>query len=339
MTQKDNSEAGGCFWQVPAKMVKNDNPTKAALYGLVLNTSDSEGRCTKSNKFFANQLGLEGGSTVSNYITQLVESGWLRRKLKGGNQRVLKVPFVADSNVAQSNANGSNSPDTHTPREQRGDLEQGGSKNNNNKNKKNNSKKIKKEKEKGSSAGAAPSNKSASRDETHPKEIFNRLLDEYQRLKGIDLQGDEYGKPQNYIKKMLNNGRNPDDIVELMIALEESDEVWTNNWQMSTVYKKIAEWVGGSLDLGLEEKSKRVQDTATVQEAKEADGSILANSVRFSRDKGRFMFYCTDGKFRELRDQRVSIDDYPNKLYPIKEAQVKALPSDDWEGWKPAMEV
>jgi len=80
------------------------------------------------------------------------------------------------------------------------------------------------------------------------KDIYKDILQKYQELKGIILQGQEFSPPQHYIKLMLQSKRTPEDIKRCMKWLAESDEEWTQNWKMSTVYKILPEFVAGKLD-------------------------------------------------------------------------------------------
>jgi len=74
------------------------------------------------------------------------------------------------------------------------------------------------------------------------RDMFKKILDKFQSLKGIQLKGDEYLPHQRYIKQMLSNGRTLEQIIGCMEWLDSSDEDWTADWQMSTVYKKIPQF-------------------------------------------------------------------------------------------------
>ena len=77
----------------------------------------------------------------------------------------------------------------------------------------------------------------------YPKADYIKILDRYQQLKGIKLQGDEYLPPMAEIKRMFKSGRSPDQIIQTMEICEDNYE----DWAMSTVRMKIADVVGGKL--------------------------------------------------------------------------------------------
>jgi 5-methylcytosine-specific restriction endonuclease McrA len=56
------------------------------------------------------------------------------------------------------------------------------------------------------------------------REIYKKILDKFQSLKGITLKGDEHLPHQKYIKQMLSNGRKVDQIIGCMEWLNESDK-------------------------------------------------------------------------------------------------------------------
>lgn len=77
----------------------------------------------------------------------------------------------------------------------------------------------------------------------YPKENYVKILNEYQRLKGVRLQGQEYLPPMKVIKQMFQSGREVTQIIETMGICEENYE----DWSMNTVKMKIADVVGGKL--------------------------------------------------------------------------------------------
>lgn len=93
----------------------------------------------------------------------------------------------------------------------------------------------------------------------YPKENYKKVLDEYQRLKGIKLQGDEFLPPMAEIKRMFKATRTVEQINETMEICEENYE----DWAMSTVRMKIADVVGGKL------RSKNKKKELTVLESKD----------------------------------------------------------------------
>jgi len=77
----------------------------------------------------------------------------------------------------------------------------------------------------------------------YPKTDYIKVLDEYQRLKGIKLQGDEFLPPMKEIKLMFKSDRTVEHINETMEICEDNYD----DWSMNTVRMKIADVVGGKL--------------------------------------------------------------------------------------------
>lgn len=78
---------------------------------------------------------------------------------------------------------------------------------------------------------------------SYPKETYKQILDEYQRLKGITLQGNEFQPVQQTIKSMFLDGRTAEQILAVMHWLQDSSAEWTDNWTMRTVRMKLPELV------------------------------------------------------------------------------------------------
>jgi len=85
---------------------------------------------------------------------------------------------------------------------------------------------------------------------SYPAEWYRKNEDDYQRIKGITLEGPEFAPLQQALKSMYMANRTPDQICDLMEAFERSAEGWTDNWTYSTVKTKMAEFVSGKLSLG-----------------------------------------------------------------------------------------
>jgi len=76
---------------------------------------------------------------------------------------------------------------------------------------------------------------------SYPKDAYVRLIEEYQRLKGIELKGKEFLPVQQTIKSMFMSERTVDEIFECMQWLAQGDEVWKENWTIRTVALKLPE--------------------------------------------------------------------------------------------------
>lgn len=92
----------------------------------------------------------------------------------------------------------------------------------------------------------------------YPKESYELILNEYQRLKNIKLQGNEFQPVQQTIKSMLMDGRTLEQILSVMNWLQDSPVEWTDNWTMRTVRMKLPELIakiGEPRELSEEERA------------------------------------------------------------------------------------
>ena len=93
------------------------------------------------------------------------------------------------------------------------------------------------------------SKKPSKESRTFPRSDCKFITDEYQRIKGIELHGDEFKPVMKELGIMFRNGRKKEDIVSLMVAMEKNNDIWTANWTIHTVASKLPEWVAGKLTL------------------------------------------------------------------------------------------
>jgi hypothetical protein len=96
-----------------------------------------------------------------------------------------------------------------------------------------------------------------------PAEWYRQNETDYQEIKGVTLNGPEFGPFQRDLKLIYKAGHTPDEVRALMLALEKSEEAWTDSWTVKTVRMKIAEWKAGKLRLKNgrdEEKIKALRD-------------------------------------------------------------------------------
>ena len=70
------------------------------------------------------------------------------------------------------------------------------------------------------------------------KEFYNQVLTEYQRLKEMTLQGNEFLPIQQTIKTMFMAGRTPEQIISVMRYISEQDYT---DWTIRTVKMKLPE--------------------------------------------------------------------------------------------------
>jgi hypothetical protein len=104
--------------------------------------------------------------------------------------------------------------------------------------------------------------KSNRKDNKFKKEDYDEIIKEYQTIKGITLQGNEFLPVQQAIKTMFVSKRTKEEIINCMKWFDEkskSDDknlVWTKNWTINTIKIKMPEFLAGKLGTGaLEEKA------------------------------------------------------------------------------------
>lgn len=89
-------------------------------------------------------------------------------------------------------------------------------------------------------------NKSNRKKLSFKKEDYNKIIDIYQKLKGITLQGNEFLPIQQTIKTMLMSDRTPDQIISCMYFLAD-DKFFSSIWTIKTVRLKLPEFLAGKL--------------------------------------------------------------------------------------------
>ncbi len=238
----DERNKQGYFYIIPAILVENSSATKALLYGLITSLANKDGFCWASNSFLADKLGVKP-TTISHYISDLEKGGWLHREVdpKEGNKRKIYITDKAEGQggvVLSYNRSCSVSQEGSCSVSQQSNISNSNIKSNN-----------------GSEADQDTSKKKKQTGETsqdrnsvkYNQEDYDEILDAYQDIKGVDLNGPEYAPRQQTIKTMFMAGREPEQIISFMEWLDDSDEEWTNNWTLKTVKQKIPEFVAGEL--------------------------------------------------------------------------------------------
>ena len=112
-----------------------------------------------------------------------------------------------------------------------------------------------------------------------PKEAYAGVIDEYEKLKGIKLQGSEHLPIQQAIKTMFMNERTIKEIVGCMDICNERYSEWT----MNTVKMKLPEFVAGNLEMT---KLK----------------TFYYENQRAIMKFGKVMIQCSDGELRGFND-------------------------------------
>ena len=107
----------------------------------------------------------------------------------------------------------------------------------------------------------SPPKKVKRKDFRVPLETYKRITDAYQKYKGIQLKGAEYGEIKRAIKTMLYSGRTEQDIIRFMEFCSEvceaidngneqakNDFGWLRNWTFLTIKRKLPEFLAGKFD-------------------------------------------------------------------------------------------
>lgn len=87
----------GYFYMIPAELVEEGNKTKALLFGLITSLANKTGSCTASNKYLAGKLNMKSSSTISKYISELEDDGWVQTKVdkQKGNMREITIGLAS----------------------------------------------------------------------------------------------------------------------------------------------------------------------------------------------------------------------------------------------------
>jgi len=81
------------------------------------------------------------------------------------------------------------------------------------------------------------------------KQDYDKVLEVYQKLRDITLQGKEFDPVMQDIKTMLMSKRKIEDIIGCMQWLANGDEDWKENWTIKTVRLKLPFYLKGKKQL------------------------------------------------------------------------------------------
>lgn len=101
---------------------------------------------------------------------------------------------------------------------------------------------------------------------TFKQELYDPILEEYQKLKGITLQGNEFLPIQQTIKTMFLAGRTPEQIIAVMRHISQKDWV---DWTIRTVKIRLPDILP---KLGLSQQPNREQTELEKKLAKAHEG-------------------------------------------------------------------
>lgn len=108
--------------------------------------------------------------------------------------------------------------------------------------------------------------RSKRKDISFKQELYQPVLEEYQRLKGITLQGEEFLPVQREIKTMLMSGRTPEQIIAVMRHISQKDWI---DWTIRTVKIRLPDILP---KLGLSQPPNREQTELEKKLAKAHEG-------------------------------------------------------------------
>lgn len=203
---------------------KDISPLAKLLYSEITALSNKEGYCWASNKYFAELYG-KSETWISLTIKKLEQKGYVKSEVNRikGNERKIKIvdpPIyvklktslskVKDpslSKVKDNNININNKYNITSP------------------------------------VGEGASSQKR-KNIVFPKKNYTAVIEKYQSLKGITLQGKEFEPVQQSIKTMFMSQRAPNDIIACMQWLAAGKEPWMANWTIDTVKKKLPEFMG-----------------------------------------------------------------------------------------------
>jgi len=99
----------------------------------------------------------------------------------------------------------------------------------------------------------------ASKGKRYPAEWYAQLVEAYQEIKGIQLNGPELDPIRRDLKLIFRAGHTPEDVQGCMEAFAASDQDWTAVWTIKTIRAKLAEWKAGKLALSGPPRKGRFQ--------------------------------------------------------------------------------
>jgi len=243
MSDERQQQIGAVYIPAPIMCEETITMTQKVIWGRIQGLSVKEGYCYASNKWIGEQIGLSKG-TISNNISVLVAMGYLAREIIRNDNNEIKErrlypisPHLSLKKVIPVN----DKIDTPINAIVEGSVT-GSS--------------VTEESKKTRSDKPTASRKQVKYDATWYKEV----LDAYQEIRGIALNGPEFSPLQQTIKTIFMAGHEPKDAIGLMHALEDSDEEWTCNWTLRTVKMKLPLWKAGKLTLQDEQARIREYD-------------------------------------------------------------------------------
>ena len=88
--------------------------------------------------------------------------------------------------------------------------------------------------------------------ERFPRGWYEKVLDAYEKYKGIKIAGPERTQASHAIRNAFLSGHKPKDLIDFMEWLSKNEDnpqlPWVKNWILNTVQKKMPEWKAGKLN-------------------------------------------------------------------------------------------
>lgn len=235
------------YWVlIPPKVSADDrlNYAEKFLYGMVWGLSNKYGYCDASNGYLAKRMGISS-RTISRYLEKLENLNYLSRYvIRDGESKKVKKRKITP---LMTELSGPHDRIDMTPHDRNVPE----------------SIKVLSIKEE-YRVDKQPGESNDRKKEKYPKEDYTLVIDKYQELKGIQLQGKEFQPIQQAIKTMFMSGRTPDQIIRVMEWFNNSDEDWTDNWTINTVRMKLPEIIAKN---SVKRKRSMTQDEMAMMDA------------------------------------------------------------------------
>ena len=241
---EDGSSDKKYFTIIPNYILNHSTLYDREVYIQMKRISGENGSCWCSQKKLAKQCGMSV-NRLKTSIKYLLEHDWIKVigkktiKTNGGNQEINEYKINdlwklnTDFYLAQQGVslNDTPIPKGVSRKQQRGITEKAKGVSqwvpNNNPVKEEPIKKI---------TSAEPKRK----DFIFKKELYDQILNEYQTIKGIKLQGKEFERPQQAIKTMFISKRSVEDIIGCIRWVATRDYI---DWTLNTVAQKIPDYL------------------------------------------------------------------------------------------------
>lgn len=265
---------------IPPNVLSNEKltSTEKLLLGRIIGLSGKSGHCFASNAWLSQGLGLTKRH-VADCITTLADKGYIIRKIDRDSNNVVVGRRLYPVNTLPRSIVGGIPLELGTSPDET-------------------------EETKGRVEGRVEKKKLLSADKPRfPAEWYKQNADDYQKIKGVTLNGPEFGEIQRTLKAIYQADHAPEDVRALMEAFEASKEEWTNNWTIHTVARKLPEFKARKLFGNNGELPPNPKTTALKEDIYQVDRAIIA--VQRTLDA----YALTESGTRRHKPRELTIDE------------------------------